>query len=346
MAMAEERMLYEENETPIASQSAFDEEIEMILNVDNHGLDDPDLFNVCEESVDVEELMDAEDDEWLLEAVRKSEPQVANPLFSVRRHCLRGKRYWKNGSVIKGRVRLHVHHNLPPHHYLRGEAIAEAFYQNACDYFQHYPLRYPLLMEIHYGKNVLLSSPFLPLEEWINNSEKTQQWIQRLSSYLKSMPKTVLIKEEFSAELTLVKPLYTGCRFLELNDNSFEEFLKKKRCVVDRRHIDTLCCADAIIKSIELIAKGPSFLTAKKLHQYAQVPEKVCGSAELDAFQLYLAPQYQLIVLDGFRGEIVYKNPTYELAKHVIALLKMEEHYHVITSLPAFFKLHVLNVLW
>ena len=351
MARAEESISYEENETTSAFQSAFDEEIEMMLNIDNEGLDDRDLFNVCEKSV--VELTDAEDDEVLMGAVRKSEPQVAKPLFFVCRHRY-GKLQWKNGSKVAWRIRMYVHHNLSPHDYVQGDAIGKAFYQSVCDHVQQdrvnpYSYHYRFLLEIHYNKcgikNVLSRSPLLPVHVWINNSERIQQWIQQLSIDLKSLQNMDVSEEEFFAELSMVKPLYTGCRFMELNENSFEEFLKKKRSVVDLRHFDTLCCANAIVFSKTLIdehyypCEPYLYLQAKQLHQDAQVPEKACGTAtELDTFQTYLAPQYQLIVLDGFRGEIVYKNPTYELAKHVIALLKMKEHYYVITSLPAFFK--------
>ena len=88
------------DDTPVTSQSAFDEEIEAILNADTEGLDDPELFNVCEESIDVDELMKSDDDEWLLAGARKSEQQGANPLFSVLRQRLGASRQWQNGTVI------------------------------------------------------------------------------------------------------------------------------------------------------------------------------------------------------------------------------------------------------
>ena len=103
------QLLREEwGDTVIAWQSAFDEELEAILNADNDGLDDPELFNICEESIDVDELMNSDDDEWLLAGARKSEQQGANPLFSVLRQRLGASRQWQNGTVIQDRVRLQL----------------------------------------------------------------------------------------------------------------------------------------------------------------------------------------------------------------------------------------------
>ena len=43
-----------------------------------------------------------------------------------------------------------------------------------------------------------------------------------------------------------------------------------------------------------------------------------------------------MIALEGLKGQIIYKNQAFNKAEHVIALLKIEEHFHAITSLPAF----------
>ena len=72
--------------TPVACDSAFDEEIRAILNANNEGLDDPTLFDVCEEeSFDMDELMDSEDEEWLLAGARQRAARWQPLIFSGKR---------------------------------------------------------------------------------------------------------------------------------------------------------------------------------------------------------------------------------------------------------------------
>ena len=42
------------------------------------------------------------------------------------------------------------------------------------------------------------------------------------------------------------------------------------------------------------------------------------------------------MVLEGIKGQIIFKNSVFDDAPHVIALLKTNNHYHAITSVPAF----------
>ena len=341
-------------DTLITSQSAFDEEIEAILNADNEGLDYPELFNVCEESIDYDEFMDSEDDEWLLAGARKSEQQGANPLFSVLRQRLGASRQWQNGTVIQDRVRLQLQQNRVPQDDQIGEAVAEAFYQNVCDYIQQeciHPQRYRLEMKIHHngaGRNAWTSSPLLPVEDWMNNRERTRQWIQQLANELNSSQTIDVSKDDFFAEFTLVKTPSAGGKYKKWNIKSlsFEDMLQKKRCLITIRNKDELCCARAIVTLKARVDQDSQYVNlrdgypiqtrlAKELHCHAQVPETACGPAELDAFQAVLGPNYQLMVLEGLKGQIVYKNRAYDSAEHVLALLKIKSHYHAITSLPA-----------
>lgn len=61
-----------------------------------------------------------------------------------------------------------------------------------------------------------------------------------------------------------------------------------------------------------------------------------CGPEEINAFQEVLGPNYQIIVLEGIKGHIIYKNRAFDHAEHLIALLKISNHYHAVTSLTAF----------
>ena len=166
------RYLREEwGETLVASQSAFDEGIDFLLSIDNEGLVEPDLFNVCEEVIDMSEFMDSEDEEWLLAGARKSDQQGANPLFSVTRQRLGAPRQWQNGKVLQDRLRLQLQQNRYPHGDMLGEAVAEACYQAIREYLLQErinPSHYKLQMKIHHntgGKTAWTSSPLLPVED-------------------------------------------------------------------------------------------------------------------------------------------------------------------------------------
>ena len=162
---------------------AFDTYIEAILNEDNELFKDPNLVNEDQfYSSDIEKLLDAEDDEWLLAGSRQSDQQGANPLFSVERQRLGESTRWQNGTVIQDRVHLQLRQNRAPQEDLMGEQIAEAFYQNLHDYIQQEqinPAQYRLQMKIHNNtrENVWTSSPLLPVVDWMENRERTQQWL-------------------------------------------------------------------------------------------------------------------------------------------------------------------------
>ena len=75
---------------------------------------------------------------------------------------------------------------------------------------------------------------------------------------------------------------------------------------------------------------------ARLLHQEANVPEGPYGFEELEKFQEHLGPQaYQLIVVEPSKCLIVFKDPTYNEAPHVIGLVKCNGHYDGLRSIPA-----------
>lgn len=129
---------------------------------------------------------------------------------------------------------------------------------------------------------------------------------------------------------------------------SYETMLKKKRSVVTIKNKDKLCCARAIVTMKAKADQDPQYHNimhgprceehcAKTLHKDAGVPEGPCGLDELKQFQTYLGPEgYQLIVLEGLKGKIIFKDCTFDQAAKTITLLKMENHYHGITTIPGF----------
>lgn len=196
------------------SQVAFDAEMKEILNQDNEGLDDPELFNACYERTgdnDMVEEMNSEDEEWLLAGARRSEQQGANPLFSVIRERVGPIRRWQNGTVQQDHLRLQLQQNRPPNDDFLGEAVEEAFFQNVREYVEQEQLNpdhYKLQMKIHHnggGTNAWTSSPLLPLTDWLENRERTRQWIQQLANELNSSQDMDVARDDFFAELTFVR---------------------------------------------------------------------------------------------------------------------------------------------
>ena len=333
---------------------AFVDALEAFYHTENQ--EDWFLDDDCSnQSLDGEELMPSQDNEWLLAGARKSEQQGANPLFSVLRERIHRPRRWQGGAVRQEHFRLQLEQNRPPTDELLGEAVAEAFYQNVRDYVAREklnPARFKLQMKIHHngdGVNVWTSSPVLPLEDWINNKERTRQWIQQLSNELNSSQNMDVSKDDFFAEVTLIYQPPSGGRLKKHNIKSlsYDQILKKKRCIITICNTDELCCARAIVTLKARHERDPQYMylqrgrriqtkRAKQLHRDANVAEGPCGQAELEAFQAHLGPEYQLMVLEGMKGHILFKNSVFDDAPHIIALLKTNQHYHAITSVPAF----------
>lgn len=73
-----------------------------------------------------------------------------------------------------------------------------------------------------------------------------------------------------------------------------------------------------------------------ELDRQAGVVEGACGCEELQKFQAFLGLQgYQLIVVEASRCIILFKDPKYNEAPHVIQLVKHQKHYDGLTSIPS-----------
>ena len=118
---------------------------------------------------------------------------------------------------------------------------------------------------------------------------------------------------------------------------------KNKYNIIRITNQDQLCCARAIVTTKAWLHRNdPGVMPmnnwtmlqkgmprqekmTKELHQAAGVPEGPCGYPELDMFQKYLAPNYQLKVMSRQKPFfIIYKGPE---APHIIRLLKSGDHF-------------------
>ena len=135
-------------------------------------------------------------------------------------------------------------------------------------------------------------------------------------------------------------------RGLKPGSKLMSNIIKQKKCVVQIRNQNDLCCASALalaMKRLEETSKEYKrfrenrrqlTIAAKLLHQQSGVPEGPCGINELKQFQAYLKDDCRIIVCyadAGFRCE-AFAEP----GKPEIYLLHSDEHYHVITSMDGF----------
>ena len=126
---------------------------------------------------------------------------------------------------------------------------------------------------------------------------------------------------------------------------NLESYLTKKRGIIQTKNKDDLCCARAIIVAKAKLDKDPHYEAirkpnramqsrlARELHESAGVPLGPCGIPEVTKFQTAL-PDYQLNVISKEHlNALIYSGP--EAEKHLY-LYHHDNHYDVITSMPAF----------
>jgi hypothetical protein len=133
-----------------------------------------------------------------------------------------------------------------------------------------------------------------------------------------------------------------GTKRSEIN---LEKHLINKRSIIRVQNKDELCLARALViakakidndSRDRLIRKSERPLQtrlARELHQKAHVPLGPCGMDEVKRFQTYLT-EYQInIVSKDHQNSILYSGPEQE--KRIYLFLD-DNHYDVITSMPAF----------
>ena len=138
----------------------------------------------------------------------------------------------------------------------------------------------------------------------------------------------------------------------EVGFRAWEKDSKNKRSIIRIENQDQLCCARALVTMRAHCRRNdPGCMPmsdwnalrqgqprqekkARELHQAAGVPEGPCGLPELEAFQKYLAPNYQLKVISRQKPFfIIFRGPE---APNIIRLLKSGDHFEGCTSFKGF----------
>ena len=303
-----------------------------------------------------DELMASDDENDLLIAARRAEQQGGNPLFAVNMQRVRAPRSFHRGVVLQMQVRFALEQLRPPNGEYQGEAVAEAFHQGLINFIRDprngitNPDDYSMSMAIHHstGTHTWTSCPRVPLTEWIQGSPLTRQWLEKLAKQLNSAESFDAASGDFFAELSFFKTEQRGGRPAKNKpgNNSFEQLLKK-RTVIHIKNKDELCLARALVSVKAFVDEDPEYETISKgcgqqghrayqLHQQSGVPEGPCGLPEIQQMQDYLGPQgYQIKIFEGICGALWYCDESYDAAPKKLCLLKVEQHFHGLRSVPA-----------
>ena len=307
---------------------------------------------------DGNELMDSEDEDELLIASRRADQQGGNPLFSVQMERIQPPRTFRNGTAIQTRVRFTLQQLRPSNGDFQGEAVAEAFYQGLVEFVNNpangltNPEDYSMSMAIHHntGTHTWIQCDRFPVTEWLQGSQRTQAWLEKLAKQLNSNENFDAANGEFYAELSFFKTRQRGGVYRKNNPGpqSFADLLKKKS-VISVKNTDNLCLARALVTMKEWVDQDPDKhyenlrkgypiqeRLAKLLHRDAGVPEGTCGLEEVLQMQKYLFPRgYQIKIFHGQNGALWFHKEEFDEAPKKLCLMKTGEHFHGVKSVPA-----------
>ncbi|KAL9979847.1 hypothetical protein ACROYT_G017567 [Oculina patagonica] len=161
----------------------------------------------------------------------------------------------------------------------------------------------------------------LTVRDWRNNTAPAQQVLQQLSDMLNSNEHFTM-DDAFNMNISHVRDPGTGgtSRAIKLGLDPIQKILKDKKCVVQIKNTDNLCCARALVTAqayrdfgsdhprYKGLKNGQREQTeaAQELHRRAGVPEGPCGLDEITLFQSHLR-EYQLVIVSvehgGFSAE-------------------------------------------
>jgi len=152
-------------------------------------------------------LMSDSQNEDLLSAARRAEQQGGNPLFQVSPERIHRPRPWQNGTVVQMAVRFRLEQLRSANGEFLGEAISEVFMQGLQQLIQSQNFQpveeYSMSFQIHHntGSHTWTSSPVISLTEWLEGSERTRAWLDKLTKQLNSSEGLDAAGGEFYAEL-------------------------------------------------------------------------------------------------------------------------------------------------
>ena len=137
--------------------------------------------------------MNSQDNAELLSAARRADQQGGSRPFAVNMERIGPIRWWRDDVVLQHAVRSRLIQLRPPNGELQGEAITEATIQGLNEYVRDpqnelgriEDLSMSIAVHHSTGTHTWISTRPIPLE-WLNRSEYTEQWLDKLAKQLNS----------------------------------------------------------------------------------------------------------------------------------------------------------------
>ena len=207
----------------------------------------------------------------------------------------------------------------------------------------------------HHRVRFTLRSEGLQHEIWIPFTPPSQLTVDRI---MLSVEKVLQSDQQWllSGPLHLLfvhAPLPSGSRGLSSSriPSRTSDFLRLKRSIIQIPvDEDAMCCARALVVALAYVDNHPRYNSlvkskncelqvrlARVLLRKAGLDERQpCGYPEWCVLQRVIGSRYSLVIVcrDLFDQIVYYGNPS---ASKVVSLFNIDDHYHVITRLPAFF---------
>ena len=188
--------------------------------------------------------------------------------------------------------------------------------------------------------------------EFLNKTLRLNELLENLAAKLNSN-ESFDHNQSFEVDVVFVKTPQRGRGRKNRNPGQrcLDNENKRKRCIIPIKNRDDLCCPRAIATMIAHCrreecndalfhwrymkeGKAVQEQKARELCQLAGVKPGPCGIQELQKFQEYLQPNYQLIVMCRTKPFfLIFKGPP---APHEIKIIKSDDHYDGCTSFSAF----------
>lgn len=115
------------------------------------------------------------------------------------------------------------------------------------------PEYYSLQLAVHNGSgtHVWTRSPGIPLTDWVQNNQRSSEWMEQLAKQLNSAEDIAVTEGEFYVELNFFKHSGRGGSSRGKKHNpgrmSYETLLKQRHCITQIKNKDQLRCARVIV---------------------------------------------------------------------------------------------------
>ena len=301
-----------------------------------------------------------EDDELLAKAMEEWERKgqvggaVKKPLFEFTFTSIGPRRGWKN-VVNKTQFRAELRQLRDPDGDDIGAELANALHtaiETELRREDRHPNDWVNFSISAHGFEHAYQSVNFTVGDFLKRTTRLDELLDNLAAKLNSN-ESFDHNQAFNVEVVFVKRPRPGSgkKNRNVGQRCLDNDNKRKKCIITINNNDDLCCARAITTMIAHAKKDDSndayqdyrnIIQGRKiqeekaieLHELAEVQRGPCGWEELQKFQHYLQPTYQLIAMCRTKPFVpFFKGPPADIQ---IKLIKSETHYDGCTSFAAF----------